>query len=154
MLRTAAQFHPTLSFRNVLFLAPACTSQLFKDEIIGGSERFKMFRMFTMSDDLEIKDRLVPAVYTRSLLYLISGVLEEDADTPIVGLELHSRGKPPFDSPTLMSVHQYLHEDGCQRLILSEILGAGAGLNSSSHSHGEFDDDAITRESLLAIVSN
>jgi hypothetical protein len=153
LLAAAAARHPALRFRNVLFLAPACTCELFEQGVLGHTGRFQSFRMFTMKDDLETQDRLVPAVYTRSLLYLISGILEDEADTPIAGLELHTRGQAPYTAPTLLAVQQYVRAPGTSRLVLAETQGAGDGLNSASHSHGAFDDDPATRASLLSIVS-
>ena len=36
--------------------------------------------MFTMTDENEKKDRLVPVIYPHSLLYLVSGVVEPEVD--------------------------------------------------------------------------
>jgi len=153
LLEQAAVRHPGLTFRAVLFLAPACTCELFAQAVLGHTNLFKSFRMFTMKDELETEDRLVPAVYTRSLLYLISGILEAEVDAPIAGLELHTRGQSPHTAPALVAVQQYLRAPGANRLVLSETEGLGDGLNCSSHSHGGFDDDPLTRASLLSIVS-
>ena len=64
----------------LLFLAPASRIQLFADVITSHGRRLGNFRMFTMSDALERKDRLVPVIYPHSLLYFISGVLESAYD--------------------------------------------------------------------------
>lgn len=154
MLRTAAARHPDLAIRNILFLAPACTMDLFRENIVTKPERYRNFRMFTMGDDLEKDDQLVPFVYTRSLLYLISGVLEKDEDHLIAGLELQLRGADPYDTPELDTVSTFLRAPGENRLVLSETKGAGNGLNSASHKHGDFDDDPDTRASLQSIVAS
>jgi len=112
MLDRAEERFPALAIRNVLLLAPACTSELFRHEIAIRPHRFDAFRMFTMQDDLETKDRLVPLVYTRSLLYFISGALEGTWDIPLAGLELQSRGAAPYDSPALLEVRQFLRAQG------------------------------------------
>jgi pimeloyl-ACP methyl ester carboxylesterase len=153
LLETAARLNPPPLFRNVVFLAPACTAQLFCEQIVSHPERFNNFRMFTMNDALETQDHLVPGLYTRSLLYLVSGILEQEADEPLAGLELHSRGVNPYDSEDLIKMHQFLRGAGKNRLVLSETTDAGAGLNSASHKHGDFDDDLLTQESLRAIVA-
>ena len=153
LLESASRLNPRPIFRNVVLLAPACTAQLFCEQIVSHPERFHNFRMFTMNDALEIQDHLVPALYTRSLLYLVSGILEQEADEPLAGLELHSRGVSPYDSGDLIKMHQFLRQAGKNRLVLSETTGAGAGLNSASHKHGDFDDDRLTQESLRAIVA-
>lgn len=153
LLECAAKLNPRPVFRNVVFLAPACTAQLFYEQIVSHPDRFNEFRMFTMNDALEIQDHLVPGLYTRSLLYLVSGILEQEADEPLAGLELHSRGVSPYDSEDLIKMHRFLRAAGKNHLVLSETTGAGAGLNSASHKHGDFDDDFLTQESLRAIVA-
>jgi hypothetical protein len=90
-LLAAAQRYPGLSFRHLFFLAPACTHEMFNREVAGHPNRYQQFRMLTMSDDFECKDRLVPGIYNRSLLYFISGVLEDEVDMPIAGLHRHTR---------------------------------------------------------------
>jgi hypothetical protein len=40
-----------------------------------------------MSDRVERKDHIVPAIYPASLLYFVSGVLEDDRDKPLAGMQ-------------------------------------------------------------------
>ncbi len=80
----------------VVFLAPAATTAAFADALGKrpdwlGRARIGRFRMFTMTDAAEQADRLVGAIYPRSLLFLVSGLLERDAKSksallPLVGL--------------------------------------------------------------------
>jgi hypothetical protein len=154
MLRAAAERFPGLSFRNILFLAPGCSSKLFHEEVVSKPERFEDFRMFTMDDNLETKDHLVPLVYTRSLLYFVSGALEKEVDSPLAGLDRHARGESPYDDDVLSAVHDFLHEPGRHRLVLSATLNAGPGLNSAAATHGGFDDDPVTLDSLFHIISS
>lgn len=150
--RTARVSFPALSIRNLLFLAPACTQDLFREEIVSFPMEYERFRMFTMSDDLETKDELLKKVYTRSLLYFISGALEHQADKLIAGIELQLRGKAPYDEPRSLIVHSFVHAQAEQRLVLSKTVAAGQGLNSTAVSHGGFDDDLVTRESLSELL--
>ena len=53
--------------------------------LINNQVVFKKFRMFTMTDELEKEDDC-KAIYPASLLYLISGILEDRDDTPIAGM--------------------------------------------------------------------
>jgi hypothetical protein len=152
LLKNAAERHPGLTFRNLIFLAPACTIQLFAEQVVSHPARFSNFRMFTMADDLEIKDQLVPLVYPRSLLYLVSGILEKEADEPLAGLEVHTRGASPYDSKTLRDVNWFLRDPRKNRLVLS-IASGGSGLNSASIRHGDFDDDKQTQDSLQKIIA-
>lgn len=154
MYKAAAARALALNVRNLLLLAPACRSDLFLAEIVEKPARFSAFRMFTMSDEWERKDQLVPGVYTRSLLYFISGVLENSADVPIAGLARHQAGEGAYDTPSLLKIRQWLCEAGKQRLALAKTGPAGAGLATDAFRHGDFDDDLRTRESLKAILAS
>lgn len=154
LLKTIAQRHPGLKPRNILLLAPAVTSQIFHDEIVTKPERFTNFRMYSMADDFESQDALFPPLYTRSLLYFISGALERETDTPIAGLVRHAAGEKPYSDDYLVKIHQFLHEPGKVRLIRSVTPDdAQPGERSASTSHGDFDDDSLTRESLAWVIS-
>ncbi|UVC19340.1 alpha/beta hydrolase [Mesorhizobium onobrychidis] len=153
MFRAAAQRHVTISIRNVIFLAPACTTGLFLQEIVSQPERYAAFRMFTMADAFEVKDQLVPGVYTRSLLYFISGVLEGEADAPLAGLARHLTGQPPYGAADLVEIATWLSAEGSNHRVLSVTDDTVGGLTSTSTSHGDFDDDVPTLESLKAIIA-
>jgi len=72
---------------DVIFLAPAVTYDQFDATLANHQSRIAHFRSFGMTDDWEIADRLLPVVYPRSLLYFVSGLLEETIDEPLVGME-------------------------------------------------------------------
>jgi Alpha/beta hydrolase of unknown function (DUF900) len=155
-----------LKIRNVLFMAPACTSELFHEHIVSKSQLYENFRMFTMSDELEKKDILIPhlsSLFTRSLLYFISGVLEDESDKPIAGLELHI-GKIGRQSSTINEFSKYHKYDSTlrdinnflsaeDRLVLSQTITASDGLNSNATHHGDFDRDEFTLKSIKSIIS-
>jgi hypothetical protein len=154
LLAVAAQRHPNLRWRNVLLLAPACTAELFHNEIVANPKRFGCLRVFTMSDTYECRDHLVKLIYTRSLLYFISGVLEDQADKPLAGLERHISGKKPYDDAFLLSLNKFLYADGTNRGVFSITAGGAlAGLQTSAEKHGDFDDNELTRQSLKHIIS-
>jgi Alpha/beta hydrolase of unknown function (DUF900) len=163
----------TLKIRNVLFLAPACTSDLFHTHIVGKEQYYQFFRMFTMSDEFEKQDTLVSGIYTRSLLYFISGVLEKEADTPIAGLKFHI-GELGLQAAKNISFQQYKDDDSKMRdinnflsknnrLVLSPTSeGTSVELSSQATSHGDFgkieeekNPDALgtTLKSLLSLIS-
>ncbi|MBA1148276.1 hypothetical protein H0Z60_14565 [Ectothiorhodospiraceae bacterium WFHF3C12] len=155
LLKAAADRHDGFQARNILFLAPAVTSRLFHEELTSKPERFERFRMYTMTDALEAVDALFPPLYPRSLLYFISGVLEPESDTHLAGLARHAAGEPPYTDPHLLAVHEFLHEPGANRLVLSVTDdGAAPGQRSASTCHGGFDDDPLTRESLAWMVGS
>lgn len=152
LLRANAKRLEPLRVRNVVFLAPACTANLFRQEVVAAPERFRRFRMFTMHDDFESRDRLVPGLYTRSLLYFISGVLEEEADTPLAGMERFLRGEAPYNTEELLPLCQYVNVKTENRLVLSLTTGrtpvALEGLRSDAANHSAFDDESLTGLSL------
>lgn len=153
MQRSRRSDFPQLAIRNISFLAPACTQHLFKQEIVDHPEDFQLFRMFTMHDDLETDDELLKLVYTRSLLYFISGVLEDEPDKLIAGIELHMRGEEPYDDPDNQKVREFVVKPGENRLVLSKTTDEGPGLNSAADTHGGFDDDPVTRKSLIELLT-
>jgi hypothetical protein len=153
MLEAAAQRHPGFHVRNLVLLAPAAGADVFDRGIRANEALFDAFRMFTMEDALECKDHLVPTVYPRSLLYLISGILDGEADSPVVGLRRHTSGEAPYDQAPLINVSRFLAEPQ-NRLVLSRTReDAAEGLRTSSARHGDFDNDELTLASLTAIVA-
>jgi len=148
---TALSIKPT----TISFLAPACTHELFKTEMWDHQDRFGSFRMFTMTDEAECNDRLVPYIYTRSLLYFISGVLEPSGvDKPILGMERYESANAPYDVAALLEVARWLREHDGDRQALSPTGGAApAGMRTNSLKHGDFDNDPETLSSLAHIIS-
>lgn len=147
--------------RNVIFLAPAATSLLFHTHMLHGPPQFDSFHMFTMTDALERRDPVMrPAgealakVYPSSLLYVVSGMLEEEVDAPLLGMMRFGTGKPPFDSQKLQKIRDYLHEPGKERLTLSsgnDASSAGS-LATRATSHGAFSSDEATMASIQSIL--
>jgi hypothetical protein len=156
LLKTAAMSQPLLKIRNVIFMAPACTSALFLDEIVRHQERFAAFRMFTMNDQFEKDNHLVEIIYERSLLYLIAGILESKDDTPIAGMMRFSTGAPPFDSADLNQAKTFLFPPNSQRLVLSRTSVtaplAAQGFRSNATRHQDFNTDDDTLDSLIAMI--
>ncbi|WP_295884629.1 alpha/beta hydrolase [uncultured Thiohalocapsa sp.] len=140
--------------RNVIFLAPAVRSDLFHNAVVQAPERCRRLRIFTMQDAREREDNLVPFVYTRSLLYLISGVLEPDqADCPILGMERFLSGKAPYDDKLLVAVADCLKAPGADRLVLSDTDDAAPpGLRSAAIKHGGFAQDRATMLSVRSLI--
>ncbi|MEO1161327.1 MAG: hypothetical protein AAFW74_12890, partial [Pseudomonadota bacterium] len=153
MLRSADAAGNLPQIRNIVFLAPACLTTLMHEEIISHPDRFADFRMFTMDDEFEQKDRLVPLIYPRSLLYLISGALEMEVDIPVAGMTRFWTGEEPFDDAHLSETAAWLKEAGKDRNVLSVTDGGPDGMRSRSDKHGDFDNDPETLASLTHMVS-
>lgn len=154
LLRVTSSITAPLNFKHIVFLAPACRVELFKTEILKNPNRYQDIRIFTMSDEYECKDILVPYFYTHSLLYLISGILEdESSDAHILGLERHIRFRSPYNISDLQDVHTYLYETGKDRRCYSVTAnGTSDGLATHSQTHGGFDNDITTLTSLKKIL--
>ncbi len=149
----------------VCYLAPACTTQHFAQTRDAADDLIGRFRMFTMTDVAERADRLVGAVYPRSLLYLVSGLLERDREAsavaPVLGLSryLAAQGLERLlaselaTTARLDAVREYFGETG--RVVLSPTaLDALEGARSSAISHGAFDDDELVRGSLAQLIGS
>jgi hypothetical protein len=112
-----------------------------------------------LSDELERADHLppvythLPPIYTRSLLYLVSGLFEEGADIPLVGMQRYYSGQAPYDIPEVQASLRYLLDPLKQRTVWSTV-NAGSGLSSSATTHGHFYQDIFTSDSLRYIIAN
>jgi hypothetical protein len=157
LLKTAAADMPSVKVRNIVLLAPAARVELFHDEIVSKPERYQALRLFTMEDAMEVQDRLVGALYSRSLLYFISGVLEGGEDVPLCGLARHLFDNDTYKDAPMPAIRAFLVNHPQNRLVLScsSVLSAAAalGLRSDAKAHGGFDQEKLTRESLTHILS-
>jgi hypothetical protein len=149
---------------DIIFLAPAVRHERFATALASHRGRIGGFRLFGMSDKLESDDVLIPILYTRSLLYFVSGVLEghvdgetweDDIDAPVVGMARYLADKSTFDDdefPEVATVRKFL-ETIQNAAVWSESM-AGNGVNTLSHKHGDFDNDESTVNSLTWIVEH
>lgn len=128
-----------VKIRKAIFLAPACRVDLFNKFIT--SRPFTDFYIFTMTDQYEKDDKLVPVLYPHSLLYFVSGLLEDETDAHILGMQRH------FDrAPGQLT---FLTANG----ILSVTAnGSAVGKHSTSRKHGDFDNDENTLLSIGHII--
>ncbi|GHO96688.1 hypothetical protein KSF_067360 [Reticulibacter mediterranei] len=138
---------------NVVSLAPACTYKLFADTLKACQERIAAIRIFAMDDQREQADVIVPNIYTRSLLYLVSGVFEEVADTPILGMERFFKTQALVNRwSEIPQILEYLNTS--QRNNVWSIVDGGDGLSSHAEHHGDFYRETFTLTSLEYILTN
>ena len=160
LLNSIESNYPNLKIRKIALLAPACRCELFHQEVLTKPSRFESVRIFTMSDSYEKNDALVddlPKFYPRSLLYFISGVLEnkgKDYDAYILGLERHISWNSYLNKePILKNINSFLYESLPERLVYSKTDdNAVAGYRSKAIDHGAFDDDEETQKSILNLI--
>lgn len=149
---------PAVRFDLVL-LAPANTQKLFAETLANHSDRIRSVRMFAMKDEVERNDGLLGddwrrALYPSSLLYFVSGLLEDEPDMPLLGMQRFYLGSP-FKAPDYAecdSLREWFHVGG-DRVVWS-ISDDGDGRRSKSRKHGDFDNDPATLQALGWIVAN
>ena len=142
---------PHVTF-DIVLLAPACSYKQFSDTLKTCQERIHAVRVFAMSDELEQKDALIPCVYPLSLLYLVSGILEDEADTPILGMQRFFTNKPLYTLPDVQFSFLYLNKYKTSHIW--SLTTAGDGLSSNAKSHGSFYSEEVTLKSVKYVVAN
>lgn len=157
MLHVIDEHYPAIKIHKIVFMAAAARSDLTVSEIAKHEERYAQFFHYTMSDHYEQNDILAPYVYSRSLLYLISGVLEPDeVDVPLAGMMRHATGSKPFDVGAAKDWQEFIERLGRTVLSDSSVLDPPAveGRRCSAVKHGDFDNDAMMQESLAQILAS
>ena len=139
----------------MIFLAPAVRADLFAQALDKAAPLVRNFRMYTMSDENECKDILIRTndqgegigwFYPRSLLYFISGILEKEIDSPLVGLQR-------FNSPNVWDAKnasvkaiQDFFASGQDRTCWSQFADAtNIRLRANALSHGDFGHSTMLR---------
>lgn len=155
VLQHAADFLPRSFTFDVVLMAPACCTERFAKVLADHGRRIGHFRCFTMKDALENADRLIPVIYPHSLLYFVSGVLEDEADTPLLGMERYLIGEAPHyqKRETGIPAVKAFFGAGENRLLLA-IAAGGPGLATNAVKHGGFDDtsDAAARATIDSVA--
>jgi pimeloyl-ACP methyl ester carboxylesterase len=154
----AMHFDPAVKF-DVVLLAPANTHKLFDETIAKHGARIRWMRIFAMKDAVERNDGLLGddwkrAFYPSSLLYFVSGLLEDEPDMPLVGMQRFNVGAsftaPEY--PECDALRAWLGTPD-HRLVWS-IADDGDGRRSQSRKHGNFDNDPDTLAALSWIVAH
>lgn len=144
----AAVLFPELKY-DVIFLAPACTVDNFTDMYRLHKANISRFRMFGMLDEYECRDKLVPFIYPRSLLYFVSGVVEGEVDVPILGMQRFINNTAQYPAERMGHARAFLEPSG---QAVWSIAGGLDGLVTSSVRHGDFDNEPSTVRSIMHLV--
>lgn len=160
----AAKLRGDVPPAEVHFLAPAVRATKFAATLAQAGTQIATFRIFTMQDHLEREDPVLATIlgsgagtiYPSSLLYVISGILENRKgaaypDAPLVGMERFFKGNTgwigePEERKALDDIRAMLAARP-DPLVLSVVNG-GPGLSSSAISHGGFTRDPDTLDSI------
>lgn len=126
-------------FGTVAFMAPAATTELFEATLLPLIQARKVdhYHQFHLSDSAERQDSTCSALlgYSRSLLYLVSQSFEGQRKSPILGMETYFKS---LVGPAL--------DEGTYGVTTAPSTA------SRSSSHGGFDDDEATRDSILKLI--
>ena len=146
LLESMEDLAPTLRIQSCTLLAPAASVALFESHyypyLISGPDAFGIenMQLFNLNDRLE-RDDNVGQIYRKSLLYLVSHGFEEAVPEAILGMQKHVDellNKPKMDAVSgRFDVH---YADGTPSRL------------TESTSHGGFDNDVATMNSLLRII--
>lgn len=140
--------------KSLALLAPAIRVDRFHERLaplMGTDRGIERVTLFTMNKLRELDDTCM-GIYRKSLLYLIHHALEDRRETPILGLEISLRADPALR--TLFGL------GGAAGAAAGEVIwsksppNAGPRNQSASLTHGGFDDDAPTMDSLLRRILN
>jgi hypothetical protein len=154
LLQAAQKVLPADVKFDVVFLAPACTFKLFDETLSAAGGRIGAFRSFGMEDEVEIADQLFPPLYLRSLLYFVSGLVEDELDSPLVGMKRYHGATAPFDASAFPDIDRVLTRlKTIPRAWLWSKSESGFGLNTTSIHHGDFDDDEKTLASVAYCIA-
>jgi hypothetical protein len=137
-----------LHFKNLLLLAPACDFSLFAS-VLEPPTAFDNLRLFALQESLESGYWEVPAIYPRSLLYLVSGSFEIEADPkqlgaydlPLVGMQRYYAQAAVYPQEEVEKVRQFLAANAQRRQVWS-VDARVDGLGCDARKHGEFFLDA------------
>lgn len=150
-----ASFLPTAleqgvpGFKTLALLAPAIRVDRFHERLaplVGEGKPIEKLSLYTMNRLRELADTCM-GVYRKSLLYLIYYGLEDRRETPILGLEDSLRSDP--DLKTLFGLGDRPRRPGIEVIWSKTAADAAPRSRSMSTSHGGFDDDPATMDSVL-----
>jgi hypothetical protein len=105
--------------------------------------------MFILSDQGERDDNVGP--YGKSLLYLVSNAFEGRREAPILGMQRFIEpvpGKRVQPDPDLVKLFAR-PVDGRPAVIVAGVESADPASRSKSRTHGGFDNDEWTMNSVL-----
>jgi hypothetical protein len=134
---------------NCVLLAPACTFERFRLGLAAARRCLAAVRVFNLSDERERGYWEVRYLYNASLLYLVSGILEQHADEPLIGMQRYFSGRKPYAQPKMAAVREFLQP----ALNWAPATAPPARLCDAMR-HGGFDLDAQTLRSLASIVKD
>ncbi len=125
-------------FESVNFLAPAVRVDDFKKTMLSPLKNggVKRLNLFNLSKAAELSDNTCRPIlgYGRSLLYLVSQSFEKGREVPILGME------------------KFIESEIKPLNLRNTKLWLAPGKESQSSTHGGFDDDSVTMQSVISLI--
>lgn len=125
-------------------MAPAVRIDTFKTHILPRLGKIDALTMFTMANKFEENDTCL-GIYKKSLLYLIRGGLESEPAAKILGLEVSLSADPELSD-------LFQPRSGSTVEVVWSKSESGLRSSSQSDSHGGFDNDVLTMNSVARRV--
>lgn len=132
------------SIASLSLLAPAVRNDTFKTHVVPKLSKIDALTMFTMSNEFEENDTCL-GIYKKSLLYLIRGALEPEPAANILGLEVSLSADSELSD-------LFKARSGSRVEVIWSKSDSGPRSSSQSESHGDFDNDAQTMNSVARRV--
>jgi len=132
--------------QNLIFFAPACTHQLYADLVRPRmrDRSVEELSLFVLSEKDE-KDDTVQGIYRKSLLYLVSSSYQKSA-SELIGAD---SGVPILGMAKFFDAFEPL-KNGYKRRVTTYVTGEDP--ETTSPSHGDFDNDLATMNTMLRLV--
>ncbi|MBI3654474.1 MAG: C1 family peptidase [Acidobacteria bacterium] len=141
-----------VNLKSVSFMAPAISIKTFKQAMLPfiQNNQCPLPTLFVLSDKAERDDRVTRA-YGKSLLYLVSNAFEEERAMPLLGMERFVSERGTAGDKYADQEISALYQNEVNGLPALVVAGESNQSGSQSHSntHGGFDNDADTLNSIL-----
>ena len=137
--------------KSLTLYAPACTTELFKTNIIpyvGRGGCVEQLAIFNLKDKVE-RDDNVAKLYHKSLLYLVSEAFESKRKQPLLGMDKFIEK----DADIRVFLGKAMAQRSQTPTSVYSVGGVEVSLKSKSTSHGGFDNDEDTLNSTLRIIT-
>ncbi len=146
-LANATSALPEIKY-NVIFMAPVSTFKDLAKNLEFFENNVENVRLFGLSDALEKNYYERPFfLYKSSFLYLVSGLLEKEADMPLIGMERYYTHKKIYTTKEIKRVKKFFSGN----LVWSHANKI-RGRKCSAEKHGSFNEDTKMHKSLRYIL--
>lgn len=139
-----------IPLKSIQFLAPAITLSDFEHLVVPAVEakQCPLPTVYILSDEAERDDNV--SVYGKSLLYLVSNAFERERETPLLGMQRFIQYGNWNSQLVNAKVQRLLSQtkNNIPHLVIAKS-GTPMPSASSSSSHGGFDNDVDTMNSVL-----